>query len=271
MIAFSACVAAVLSCKFGSSTSPGKSALSNPGESWCPPNFEIGPSDTCFALPDKPTSSTPVLVYLHGRYEGRGAPAEWEAVRIATERGFAVVLPRGKRGVCPWRAELRDRYCWPEDSEDASSIKDVISEWERVLWQVDALLEGGAHKRYVLGSAEGGAFAALLATRGLFSAQAYAVVNGGSLGSPGKTKPVPILLMSAASEHSEQNVKELHEALTKASWPHALCSRTGGGMLTEDDVEVATRFFQRDADGALRLQGGAYACEASSSSSRSRR
>lgn len=268
-IATAACIAAMFSCKHGTSAPEGKNVLSNAGESWCPDGFESGPSDTCFAIPERPTKDTPVLVYLHGMYEGHGSSAEWDAVRVATQRGFAVVIPRGKRGLCAWRAELKDHYCWPQDPEDTESMKNVIAEWERVLWQVDALLEGGTHKRYVLGSSDGGVFAAFVATHGLFPGQAYAVVNGGALGPPGnppgKMKPVPMLLVSATSDDHEQKMKELHEGLAKVSWTHAFCPRAGAQALTNDDVELALRFFKRDASGSLKPQGSAYPCEGATS------
>jgi poly(3-hydroxybutyrate) depolymerase len=258
-------VALLLSCKHATSTTENKTVLSNPPESWCPEGFESGPSDTCFAIPDHPTSNTPVLVYLHGTYEGRGAPAESEAVRLAIQRGFAVVIPRGKRGLCAWRAELKDRYCWPQDPEDTESIKSIVAEWDRVLWQVDALLEGGTHKRYVLGSSIGGSFASFLATHGLFAGQAYAVVNGGAFGPLGTTKPVPMLLVSAATDDPEQKTKELHERLAKASWTHAFCPRGGTQALTSEDVELALRFFKRDVEGGLKPQGRAYPCDGATS------
>ncbi len=253
-------------CKGATAHDPKASALSNAGESWCPEHFESGPSDTCFAIPERANKDTPILVYLHGMYQGHGSPEEWAAISVAMQRGFAVVIPRGKRGLCAWRAELKDHYCWPQDPEDTQTMKSVVAEWERVLWQVDALLEGGTHKRYVLGSSNGGVFASFLATHPLFQGQAYAVVNGGPMGPPAaKLKPVPILLL-APQDSSEPSVpmKELHDTLTKASWAHGFCPRPGGASLTAEDVDAAIRFFKHDADGSLKAQNGAYPCEGAS-------
>ena len=150
-------------------------------ESWCPDGFEVGPQDTCFAVPETTTKDTPVLVYLHGMYAGHGSPEEWRLVRSAVSKGFAVVVPRGKRGLCAWKADLADNFCWPQEVEDPQAFKNVVAEWDRVLWQVDAILEGGSHKRYVLGFSNGANFAAYLAEHGLFPAQAYAIVGGGAL------------------------------------------------------------------------------------------
>jgi poly(3-hydroxybutyrate) depolymerase len=240
-----------------------KNVLSHAAESWCPEGFEPGPNDTCFALPAEPTKDTPVLVYLHGLYVGHGSPAEWEAVRLAAQRGFAVVVPRGKRGLCDWRAELKDHFCWPQDPEDTEAIRGLIKEWERVLWQVDALLEGGPHKRYVLGSSNGGFFAAFVATHGLFDGRAYAIVNGGVLAPPGKSKPAPMILIGTSESEEGGKLRELHETLGKASWAHAFCPRPGAATITPDDVELALRFFKRDAEGTLKAQNWTYPCDGS--------
>lgn len=237
--------------------------LSNAGETWCPERFEVGPNDTCFAIPERANRDTPVLVYLHGMYTGHGSPEEWAAVTTAVHRGFAVVIPRGKRGLCAWRAELKDHFCWPQDPEDTQTIKDLVSEWERVLWQVDALLEGGTHKRYVLGSANGAFFASVLATHALFPGQAYALVNGGAPGWPlVKAKAIPMMLVTGKDAGEDAaKVQELHETLAKATWAHAFCPRAGAANLTNDDVESALRFFKHDADGRLKPKDGTYPCD----------
>ncbi len=238
--------------------------LESANESWCPDGFEQGPSDTCFAIPEHPAADAPVLVYLHGMYVGHGSKDEWDAVRVATQRGFAVVVPRGKRGLCAWRAELKDHFCWPQDPEDTEAMKGVIAEWGRVLWQVDALLEGATHKRYVLGAANGALFAAIVATHGLFPSQGYAVVNGGDAAAiqGGKGKPVPVLLVSAADDADQApRTKELHEGLAKVGWAHAFCPRNGSKTMTVEDVEAALRFFRHEADGSLKAQGGLYPCD----------
>lgn len=259
LFALAAVGVALVSCK-QTGAPDSKNVLSHANESWCPDGFEPGPNDTCFAIPDEVPKDAPVLVYLHGEYEGHGSPEEWAAVRLAADRGFGVIIPRGKRGLCAWRAEVRDHYCWPQEPEDTEGIRRLIAEWEPVLWQVDALLEAGTHKRYVLGSGNGAYFASFVATHGLFSGQGYAVVNGGPLAPAGKGKPVPMLLIPTPDPESK--MKELHEELNKASWAHAFCPRTGGPpTITNDDVEAALRFFKREADGSLKAQGTTYPCD----------
>ncbi len=264
------------SCKPGAThdTDAKSAPLTHATESWCPEGFESGAADTCFAIPEKPAKDAPVLVYLHGMYEGHGVPAEWSAVHVAVDRGFAVVMPRGKRGLCAWRAELKDHFCWPQDPEDTGAMKSVVAEWDKALWQVEALLEPGTHKRYVLGSGSGGFFGAYLATHtGMFPGQAYAIVNGGPLGTiaavpapsakpgGGGAKALPIELIAHEPPPEGTKMKDLHDALTKASMPHAWCARSGSDALAPDDVDTALKFFKHEADGTLKPQGTSYPCD----------
>ncbi|MBX3186813.1 MAG: hypothetical protein KF819_07350 [Labilithrix sp.] len=233
-------------------------------ESWCPDHFEVGPSDTCFAVPETTTKATPILIYLHGPYAGHGSAEEWEIVHSAVAKGFAVVVPRGKRGLCAWTAEVKDHFCWPQEVEDPQAFKAAVADWDRVLWQVDAILESGSHnKRYILGYSQGGLFASYLASHALFPAQAYAIVNGGPLG-PMKKPPsaAPLILLSAENDAAQApKMTALHDDLNKASWPHAYCTHPGGHALSASDFDAALAFFKRDADGSLKAKDNAYTCD----------
>ncbi|MDB4945351.1 MAG: hypothetical protein JWP97_4885 [Labilithrix sp.] len=240
-------------------------------ESWCPEGFEVGPQDTCFAVPETTTRDTPVLVYLHGMYVGHGSADEWKLVHSAIDKGFAVVVPRGKRGLCAWKEELKDHFCWPQESEDPQAFKNVVAEWDRVLWQVDAILEGGSHKRYVLGYSNGGFFAEYLAAHDLFPAQAYAIVNGGSLpGAMSKpAKAAPMMLVAAEGDSDQApKMKELHDGLAKAGWLHAYCTRPGAHPLASQDLDASLRFFKHDAEGGLKASSaGYYGCDGATNAS----
>jgi poly(3-hydroxybutyrate) depolymerase len=229
-------------------------------ESWCPSGFEPGSLDTCFAVPDTPPKNAPVVIYLHGMFEGNGPPDEWARVREATRRGFAVVVPRGKRGLCSWTAELKNHFCWPQETEDPASFKHIVAEWQSVLYEVDTYLGEGTHRRYVLGFSNGGAFASYLAANGFFDGSAFAIAHSGAVAPHVKAPKAPPILLVGAQDDTK--VKELHEGLTKAGWPHAYCPRAGSPALAAEDVEAALRFFRREADGTLKPQkGDIISCE----------
>ncbi len=218
-------------------------------ESWCPEGFEPGFGDTCFALPAGRGVGMGVILYLHGMYQGHGSDHEWAMVRSATAHGFAVMLPRGHRGLCDWKPDLRGHFCWPGGGAiaDETEMKSLVSDWDRTLWQIDELLEGGPHRRYVLAFSNGAFFAAHLVRRGLFRADGWALVSGGSPGEEPATSKVrpPVLLLSAA-EDAEQGprLKALGQQLAGEKWPVTQCSRSGGHVLSGDDVDAALRFFR---------------------------
>jgi poly(3-hydroxybutyrate) depolymerase len=261
-IAFALCFSMAVSVAVSCTPAKPVATLAS-SDSWCPDGFESGPQDTCFAVPEMTNKDTPVLVYLHGMYAGHGSPEEWRLVRSATQKGFAVVVPRGKRGACAWKAELKDHFCWPQETDDPQAFKSVIADWDRVLWQVDAILEGGSHRRYVLGFSNGGFFASYMAAHGIFPAQAYAIVNGGPLEPAQKpAKAVPVMLVTAQDDPSQAaKMKELHDGLAKSGWPHAFCTRPGPHPLAGEDIEASLRFFKHDMDGSLKASSGGFPCE----------
>lgn len=231
-------------------------------EHWCPEGFEPGHGDVCFALPAEHGPTTGIVIYLHGMLEGHGSPEEWAAARSATVHGFAVVLPRGRRGLCDWKPELKNHFCWPQDAADTAEIKTVVGDWERTLWQVNELLEGGEHPRYVLAYSNGASFAVHLARSAVLKADGYALVAGGGVPNEAPTAEghPPVLLLSADKDSAQvQKAKELHEVLLREKWPNQSCMRAGEPALLGEDVDAALRFFRHEpvASGGLTCDGRA--------------
>jgi predicted esterase len=218
-------------------------------EHWCPEGFEPGQGDVCFAMPMERGPGTAIVVYLHGELEGHGRPEEWAAARSATVHGFAVVLPRGRRGLCDWKPELKNHFCWPQDAADTTEMHNVTAEWDHTLWQVNELLEAGPHPRFVLGYSNGAAFAHHLARTGAFKADGYALISGGAPiteASSAEAHP-PILLLGHENDAGQvSKSKELHESLNREKWPNQSCTRPGEHGLAGDDVDAALRFFRHE-------------------------
>lgn len=237
--------------------SPGTSRpkLASVAESWCPDGFEVGPTDTCFLLPEARGKGVGVVVFLHGMFVGRSSPEEIEQLKAVQAAGFAVVVPRGRRGLCDWKPELSSHFCWPKDPDDPQEFAAVVGTWDRVLWQVDALLEDGPHPRYVLGVANGGYFASYLALRGVFKADAWAVVGAGPIVDQPKAgvAAAPVLLVAAEGD-AEQGppARKLRDDLERAHWPAAFCPRPGPAELTKGDLDASLAFFHRAQKGELK-------------------
>lgn len=248
----SLCATALLGCP--------KPPVQPVAEHWCPEGFEPGHGDVCFALPVEHGPTTAIVVYLHGMLEGHGTPEEWAAARSATVHGFAVVLPRGRRGLCDWKPELKNHFCWPQDSADITEMKAVVAEWDRTLWQVNELLEGGTHPHYVLGYSNGASFANHLARTGAFKADAYALVGGGAPPpESGAAESHPPMLLLVAERDAAQiaKTKELHELFTREKWPNQSCVRPGDVGLAGEDVDAALRFFRHEPVAPT----GGFACD----------
>jgi predicted esterase len=213
----------------------------------CIDGYEAINGEGCLALP--PEGVTPPLVlYLHGMYDGRAPALEIaRATRVAkraTARGFAVLALRGRQGQCNALAEYASWYCWPSNDRTADAGPELVESWSKAL-EV-AAMRTEARRLYVLGFSNGGYFAVLLATRGLFRADAFAIAGAGIIRPfrPPADK-VPLVLVSGDDDPSQPDMLALDQALTFDKWPHDAYGRDGAHELTESDIDLALTFFTR--------------------------
>lgn len=223
-------------------------------ESWCPDGFEQGSEDACFALPEQKGEKTAVLIYMHDAYKGAGPKEEWDLVKRAMEKGFAIVLVRGRRALCGLSgAEQQSEFCWPTDPEDPQTMKQMVAGWDKTIWQADALLENGPHKHYVLGYGTGGAFVGTLATQGFIEASGFGIIGAGaSIATPAAgRKPVFVVVEAGdADGDGGTQAKALGDALTKANWAYAKCPHAQHA-LTGADLDVVLKDFSRERAGEI--------------------
>jgi predicted esterase len=209
--------------------------------------------EACLALPPGAPSDVPVVLYLHGMfpsdYPQQSLIAQRELATMATARGFALLVPRGRLGLCDWKPELLNWYCWPSTMRTAQLAPEIVQGWTPLWKALDDRLGGSAdrpRKRFVLGYSNGGFFAALLAARGDLPFDAYAIAHGGAV-EPcwfDPSRPAPMLLLSAEGDQWQAPLMaELHERLDEASWPNEHRIRQGGHALTAGDIEDALGFF----------------------------
>jgi predicted esterase len=226
--------------------SPDLSVPAEPVADWCAPGYEAI-AGGCLALSATAPAPVAVLVYLHGRYEENAAAEEVDRQRrlatSATARGFAVLALRGRLGECTW-AELSRWFCWPSNERNARDAPDFVDAWEGAL--LEAHRRAGSKRRFVLGFSNGAYYAGLLATRGLFDADAFAIAHGGPV-EPVATaaRMAPLLLLSADEDVAQDDMIRLDEDLTREHWPHDSYARAGPHGLTDSDIDAALTFFAR--------------------------
>jgi dienelactone hydrolase len=219
---------------------------------WCADGLEPVSGGGCLAVPmgaDAGAGPWPLVVYLHGLYERDRPNEELDRQRRvaarATARGFAVLALRGAIGVChPDVADFATRYCWPSNEQVAERARDFVDAWPAAIAAAQRHAGNGA--RYVLGFSSGGYFAALLAARSLFSADAFVIAHGGPVEPVrGRAGGAPILLLSADDDVAQGEMCRLDDDLTREQWPHDHRARDGAHGLTDGDIDVALAFFTR--------------------------
>jgi dienelactone hydrolase len=218
---------------------------------WCAEGLESIAGEGCYAAPrDAPARGPlPLLIYLHGLFE-KGALEDEErdrqrrVARKATERGFALLALRGQEGACTSDPERSNLVCWPSNQRTADKATAFVARWGPAL--EIATRRHPPTEKYVLGFSNGGYFAGLVAEKALYRADAFAIAHAGPV-EPVKAvgDKVPLLLLSADDDLSQEGMVRLDDELTRDGWPHAHYVREGGHALPDSDIDAALTFFDR--------------------------
>ncbi len=215
---------------------------------WCASGLEMIAGGGCFALAPESNGKPPaLLVYLHGRYAPETAADEMErqsrVARLGAARGYSVLTLRGKQGQCT-DPTLATWWCWPSNERNAADGAAFVASWSTAL--AEAERRARPARRVLLGFSNGGYFASLIASRGLFPFDAVTVAHAGPVApmTPVRAKP-PMLLIDADDDPSSPEILHLDADLTRETWPHAMVIREGTHALPEWDVEMALTFFDR--------------------------
>jgi len=207
-----------------------------------------GDPETCVALPDEARRrGAGVVVFLHGLY----APAisdnvvgiEERLAREATARGLALVVPRGRQGLCTWEPAVRDAICWPSGRGQAAVMAELATRLRAAGDEVARRLGPGPHPRALVGFSNGGFFAAALLADGEWAAGA--ILHGGPVlpSTYDRARAIPVLLVAADEDRWQlPKMRELDTLLGDAGWPRTLRVRAGTHSLAAGDVAAALDF-----------------------------
>ena len=207
----------------------------------------------CVAFPSA-GNPTRLLVYLHGLYEPGAEAGEMarqqRVAQVATKAGYVVLAPRGRVGVCTTPGYL-SKYCWPSNVGNAARGAELAASFAPAV----AAIEERAHleRRFVLGFSNGGYFAALLASRALFPADAYVVAHAGPAVSPipASTDRRPVLLLTVEGDPQAGDTGRLAADLTAAGWAYDAYARDEAHELSDAGIAFSVAFFDQVARGGV--------------------
>ena len=191
---------------------------------WCTAAVNALDEETCYVLPDAPTSE--LLVYLHGIVppeKESDQKTKFQAVVAngARRASAAALIPRGRQGLA---GKSRPGWWgWPtsalQHKEHAAALVRSILERQQKL---EALVGGAFTRRYVAGSSSGAYFASALALHGDIQADGFGAMSGGARAfgaDPAKLEPRPFYIGYGTHDTVGPAAEALAALLRAARWP----------------------------------------------------
>lgn len=221
---------------------------------WCASELEVWQDEICSYIPenlpqDRPTT---LVIYLHGVIQ---PGTTWQygpqrgMVRAANKHGFAVIMPRGRRGIGP--GSMRDWWTWPTSARAQTQVEQaILQQWAQARAWLEQRLGKPFEKVYVVGFSNGAYYAASLALRGVLSVNGYVIVAGGSAqaasqGGAQATHRPPIYIGYGHRDSVGQDCRSLGQALARLRWKHRIVGRPRvGHLMTDSQIEEAMEFFR---------------------------
>ena len=199
-------------------------------------------------MPSSPAADTATVLYVHSAASEVAFARELELVVAAFGSRMGILLARGSESECALATDLHAERCWPQPGDDSSSQR-IWEHWDKVQWQVEALLPEGTHPRLAVGFAEGAVFVARAFKRGALHVTMAAAVGPAEL-EPGEY-PDGLVGLGVAADS------------VRASAGAVMCPRPGGQPLAAADLALVTELFNGTvhppADAGL-VPGGPATC-----------
>ncbi len=216
---------------------------------WCAPELEALAEGVCFFAANG-EGSRPLVIFLHPLV-GAGSNWQWDQqrllARLGKASGFSVLMPRGRLGIGPKRAQ--DIYAWPTSAGMQERYEDeLIEEWSQARRKVEER-EGKFSRVVVFGFSNGAYYATSLAMRGRLEVDGYGVFAGGSgskylrLLAAKAPRRAPIFVGYGTKDPAHRDQRELIEMLKSLGWKHRAKSARVGHTVTEDQLQGALHFL----------------------------
>lgn len=216
---------------------------------WCIEGIPALDEETCFVLPDAP--STELLVYLHGivppeRDSVQKTNFETVVANASRRAGVVALLPRGRQGLAG--KARRGWWGWPTSAlqhrEHAAALVESLIERQRKL---EALVGFAFERRFVAGSSSGAYFAAALALHGDIEADGFGAMSGGARAhgaEPAKLPPRPFYIGYGTADTVGPAAEALGASLRRAGWPVKIAKHPLGHGAKEIYLDEAFPFWR---------------------------
>ena len=225
-------------------------------KSWCAPELEQLADSACGYLPqhapEKASAERTLILFLHSLVPV-GSTWQWEqqrtVLRIAQANGFAVLMPRGRRGIGPGR--LPDTWAWPTSSSAQKEVEDdLIAEWVSARAALERRQGARFERLYVFGFSNGAYYTSSLALRGrLDDADGYAAFAGGAGGKYASllgsrtSRRVPIFVGYGTRDPAHNDMRTLAKTLSLLGWRHRVKVEDVGHTVTETQLRYAIAYL----------------------------
>jgi predicted esterase len=208
---------------------------------------------TCYVVPEGLATPPAIVFFAHGMLAPDALPPADQGTvrRAAIEQGFVAVLPRGERGLCAWKPEVTENFCWPTRRETVDSAAPAILEaWMDAEAKITSAIGVSFARRYVFGFSNGGYFAAYVGLEGLLAVDGVGVVGAGRTAvdesrSSARRPPFYIAVGDDELDVTQRDADTLASLLSLRQWPIELVIHPGRGHeLHEDDFAIAWESWQ---------------------------
>jgi predicted esterase len=202
----------------------------------------------CAYVPGSLVSPPTLLYYAHGMLaDGARPDHEFATLRAAADLyGFAVLAPRGKKGLCSWSDEVKTSICWPSrrDAVDLDA-REILGSWISAEHGLVKSLGMRFSRHYALGFSNGGYFVTYVAADGLLTLDGAAIVGAGRTDVDDahlSKRPIPIFIGVGSDEvaFTLDAASRFAADLSERGWPVDLSvHEERGHQLGDDDLELA--------------------------------
>lgn len=193
-----------------------------------------------------------LILFLHSLVPA-GSSWQWEqqrtVLRMAEARGFAALMPRGRRGIGPGR--LPDTWAWPTSASAQNQLEDdLIAEWASARAELERRQGARFERLYVFGFSNGAYYTSSLALRGrLEEADGYAAFSGGAGGKYASvlgartSRRVPIFIGYGTRDPAHNDMRTLAKTLSLLGWRHRVKAEDVGHTVTDTQLRFAIAYL----------------------------